>query len=142
MNLADIMRDAKRERGSSTVELIIMLPVLLLILFGIVELSRAWFTLNIATTAAREGVRAGVVSPTGAGNAFDPSAAYARIDAILGAANLSSASSRTVTCTNPCTSGAQVSATVTVNFSTPIPLLVPLFGSTLTIQQTATMRYE
>ncbi len=133
------------ERGSSTVELIVMLPVLLLVLFGIVELSRAWFTVNIATTAAREGVRAGVVSPTSSGDVFDPTAAYARIDAILGAANLSAYSSRSVTCASPCTPGSQVSATVTVNFFTPIPLLESLLGSAgapIAIQQTATMRYE
>jgi Flp pilus assembly protein TadG len=138
----DVVSGGRRERGSSTVELIVMLPVLLLILFGIVELSRAWFTLNIATTAAREGVRAGAVSPTDTGNVFNPSAAYARIDAILSAANLSSTSGREVGCATPCTSGSTVTATVTVNFSTPIPLLEPLFGSSLSIQQTATMRYE
>jgi Flp pilus assembly protein TadG len=136
------MRRTSGEQGSSTVELIIMVPVLLLVLFGAVELSRAWFTVNIATTAAREGVRAGVVTPTGSGDVFNAAEANARIDAILAAANLSAVSTRSVMCATPCTRGSQVSATVTVNFSTAIPLLVPLLGSTLPIQQTATMRYE
>ena len=44
---------AWNERGTSSVEFILIAPFLLLILFASVELSRAWFTMNLLTTAAR-----------------------------------------------------------------------------------------
>src|SRR5258706_13752997 len=56
------MRRLVNNRGTSTLEFVVVLPVLLFVLFSIVELSRAWLTLNLATAAAREGVRAGVVA--------------------------------------------------------------------------------
>ena len=47
----------RRERGAAAVEMAIVLPVLLLVMGGIVDFGRALFTQNIATNAAREGVR-------------------------------------------------------------------------------------
>src|SRR4029434_4446006 len=56
------MRKLFDSRGTSTLEFVVVLPVLLFVLFSIVEVSRAWLTLNLATAAAREGVRAGVAA--------------------------------------------------------------------------------
>ena len=47
------------ERGTASVEFILIAPFLLLIMFASVELSRAWFTMNLLTTAAREAVKIG-----------------------------------------------------------------------------------
>ncbi|WP_458115440.1 TadE/TadG family type IV pilus assembly protein [Arthrobacter sp. D2-10] len=50
------MRD-DRERGAAAVEFAILLPVLLLLLLGIMELGRAYNVQMTLTNSAREGVR-------------------------------------------------------------------------------------
>ena len=108
--------------------------------FGIVEISRAWHTLNIVTTAAREGARVGTVTPTGADDMFNELPAIARINQILAAASLT-ASNVTVTCPSPCLPDSEVRADVTVTFETAVPLVLPILQE-LFIQQSASMRYE
>ena len=129
------MRRLLDSRGTSTLEFVVVLPVLLFVLFSIVEVSRAWLTLNLATAAAREGVRAGVVAAPGSvstdGNA--------KIDAMLGSGNWTGG----VTCaTSPCATDQIVSATVTLQFQTVVPLIMPSMFGNMNITQTATMRYE
>lgn len=48
----------QREKGAAMVEFAIVLPVLLLLVFGIIEFGRAYNTQLTLTHAAREGVRA------------------------------------------------------------------------------------
>lgn len=45
------------ERGQATVEFALILPVLLLLVLGIIELGRAWNLAQLATDAVREGTR-------------------------------------------------------------------------------------
>ncbi len=52
----------KSERGASAVEFAIILPVLLLVVFGIIEMSLVLYDKAILTNASREGARAGIVS--------------------------------------------------------------------------------
>ena len=146
------------QRGTSTLEFIVVLPTLLLIFLGGLELSRAWLAVNIATNAAREGARVGVVTPALGTNPnapiFDNSAALARIDDILKAANLYPAASRGVTCTPPatpppglsgCIPDSQVTASVTLNFVTVVPLFLPVLGTPsdpLVMTETTIMRRE
>lgn len=49
------------ERGQAAVEMALMLPVLLLLIFGMVEFARAWSAKQVITDAAREGARLAVV---------------------------------------------------------------------------------
>jgi Flp pilus assembly protein TadG len=134
-----IMRGAlKSERGTSSLEFLLIAPFLLFILFGSVELSRAWFTMNLLTTAAREGVRAGVVAAptnvTAAGNV--------RLATILNSSASTQGWTGNVTCSaNPCAPDATVTATVTLNFRTVVPNLLPMLNP-IVLQQTASMRYE
>ena len=51
-------------RGDSLVEFALFLPTLLLILMGIFDVGRAFYTHNVITNAAREGARYGVVHPS------------------------------------------------------------------------------
>jgi Flp pilus assembly protein TadG len=126
-------RPLRSQRGTSTLEFLVVLPALLIVLFAIVELSRAWLTLNLVTMAAREGARAGAVVPADQVTA----AGTARIDEILTPGTWTG----TVTCAAPCEPDSEVQANVTVTFSTLVPLLQPMLGS-FDIAQTATMRYE
>jgi len=145
------------QRGTSTLEFVVVLPTLLIIFLAGLELSRAWFTANIATNAVREGARVGVVTPPLGTNpsapVFDNSAAVARINDILTAANLTPASV-SVTCTPPaspppglsgCIPDSTVTASVTINFVTVTPLFLPVLGtpsSPLVITETTVMRRE
>jgi Flp pilus assembly protein TadG len=52
---------SRGERGAAAVELAIVLPVLLMIIFGIVDFGRAYNQRLILTEAAREGARAEAV---------------------------------------------------------------------------------
>ncbi len=128
--------------GTSTLEFIVVLPTLLLVFFAIMELSRAWLTVNIVTTATREGARMGSVTPPlPPGNVFNPAPAEARIDEILAAANLSTGAIRSVTCPGACVTGSQVQANVQVTFDTVVPIFLPLLTG-MDLNRTTIMRYE
>jgi len=51
----------KKKRGASAVEFAIILPVLVLLVFGIIELSFALYDQAMITNASREGARFGIV---------------------------------------------------------------------------------
>lgn len=48
---------AGSEQGQALVEFLIALPVLLLLVFGIIEMGAAWRTYQVTTNTAREGAR-------------------------------------------------------------------------------------
>ena len=131
------------QRGTSTLEFIVVLPILLLVFFAIMELSRAYLTVHITTTAAREGARVASVTPPDAGGNFDTALALARINNILDEANITpDAGGINVTCNAaPCVTGNQVTATVQVTFTTVMPIILPILGA-LAINRTTIMRYE
>ena len=51
----------KREDGAAAIEFAILLPILLLILFGIIEFGFALYGKEVITNASREGARYGIV---------------------------------------------------------------------------------
>jgi Flp pilus assembly protein TadG len=55
------LRTRRRETGTSTVEMVIVTPVLLLLVFGIAELGIAFAQWQTVSNAVREGARLGVV---------------------------------------------------------------------------------
>lgn len=57
-----IAKTRKNERGQALVEFAILLPVLLFLVVGIIEFSRAWNAHQVLTDAAREGARNAVVA--------------------------------------------------------------------------------
>jgi Flp pilus assembly protein TadG len=52
---------AKGQSGASAVEFAIILPILVLILFGIIEMGLALYDKAMITNASREGARAGIL---------------------------------------------------------------------------------
>lgn len=58
-------RDA--EAGQAIIEMLIALPLLLVLVFGIVEFAAAWRTFHVVTNSTREGARRAVVLGTTAG---------------------------------------------------------------------------
>jgi Flp pilus assembly protein TadG len=55
------MCTGNREKGASAVEFALVLPVLMLILFGIIEFGFIFYDKAIITNASREGARRGIV---------------------------------------------------------------------------------
>lgn len=51
----------KKNRGASAVEFAIVLPLLVLLVFGIIELSLLLYDQAMITNASREGARAGII---------------------------------------------------------------------------------
>ncbi len=76
-------RRCRRDEGQSLVEFVLALPILLVIIFGIVEFGVAWRTYQVITNVAREGARFGVI-----GNTTDPMV-QGRVDSLLQQAGLS-----------------------------------------------------
>lgn len=142
-----VIRRLGDQRGTSTLEFLVVLPTLLLIFLASLELSRAWLTSNIATNAAREGARVGVVTPppNPSSPTFDNGPALARISEVLSAANLTAASVSVTCSATACPPDSQVQATVTINFETVVPLFLPILGtptSPMVLQETVRMRRE
>lgn len=51
----------RADRGQSLIELVLVLPLLLLVLFGILEFANAWRVYQTITNSAREGARRAVI---------------------------------------------------------------------------------
>ena len=51
------------EDGAAVVEFALVLPILLLIVWGIIEIGRAFYTVNIAASSSRGGARLGAACP-------------------------------------------------------------------------------
>lgn len=58
MHWRSSMRD---EEGAAVVEFALVLPILLFIVFGIIDFGRAFYTLNNIVSAVREGARYGAI---------------------------------------------------------------------------------
>jgi len=78
--------ERRRERGQSLVEFVLLLPLLLAIVFAIIEFAIAWRTYQIITNVAREGARLAVVTR----GSTKATTVQTRIDNLLNQSNLSS----------------------------------------------------
>lgn len=116
------------ERGAAAVEFALILPVLVLLLFGIIEFGRGYNAKVEITGAAREGARVLAL------DSGDPAATVA-----AAAPNLDAGSLQVTTSGSPCVTGTQASVTV----SYPFEYNIPLFGSnTVTLSSTGVMRCD
>jgi len=115
-----------QQRGSTTIEMVILFPVLLIMLFGTVQ-TGLWFNArNIAITAAQTGAR--------------EAAAYESSPAAGRAAALELATSAGAHGTHVDVSSTATTTTVAVRVDSPnlMPWLIPAW----TIEQSATMPLE
>jgi Flp pilus assembly protein TadG len=127
------------EAGSTIVEMAFVLPLFLLLTFGIFEFGRAWLTVNTMHHATRESVR---LAATTAGLTANQTSVVKKAKDILAAAGLSGAS---VTNTGPSGTPPQVTVTTTLSFNF-LTGIGPLFGfkfpGTIPLTSLVTMRYE
>jgi Flp pilus assembly protein TadG len=139
---------AFREEGATAVEFAIVAPVLMTLLFGIMDFGRALWTYNIAVSALREAGRVAAVAgltnttaTTCAGVAAISTAAVSRATAYLDGTLGAGAPKGTPTAS--CVNGVITVGYVGNSFPfTPIaPLVSKLTGTTLTVRP-AIFRWE
>ena len=125
-------RPARRllgERGAAAVEFALVVPVLLLLLFGIIEFSKALNTQATLSAAAREGARTMITAGT-------PASALSAVQAAASFLPASAVSIVPATCV-----GAPANTTVTVTITYRQEFASGVLGSTgVTLTGTAAMR--
>jgi Flp pilus assembly protein TadG len=83
--MISVHKKLRSESGASAVEFALLLPVLMMILFGIIEFGMALYRQAILTNASREGARLGIVQSI---PAITTGQIDARIDTYLTAAGI------------------------------------------------------
>jgi len=129
-------------RGQSLVEFALIFPVLILLLFGIVDFGRAIYTYNTIGNAARDGVRVAVVNQNGTGTGCNPGSAAtgpnttqisAEDCAVAGAISLGGVTAtvtyRNLADTAACGSPIQVGCLAVVTVSTQYRAITPIIGN-------------
>ena len=129
----------KAQKGQTLIETALILFLLLLILLGISEFARAWYTKNSLKNAVRSGARLAVVTPS--------------LDSYLTGANCDSPPTNFEDCPNAnaianavCTSpGVKNDSTtkvcVAVEEQPPVDLTLVDSGDTITVAATSTFTY-
>jgi Flp pilus assembly protein TadG len=112
-----------------------VLPLLLLVVFGITEFSRAWMTVNILTQASREGARLAVVT------APDVALVTARVNEVCNAAGVTT-TGITVVPPSPSDPERRVTVTVQADFQVIPGNILGTFSGTIPLSATAVMRHE
>lgn len=122
----------KQQQGQSLVEFALLVPMLVVILFGTVEFGRLWMTMNVLTGAAREGARVAAVT------APNTAQVQTAVNNVLTGANITGA---TVTVAGP-NAANSVTVTVRINYRVLTGTIIPGMSSTLQLTRTASMRWE
>jgi Flp pilus assembly protein TadG len=109
----------------------LVLPIFIILLFAIIEFARLWETVNIITSAAREGARVAAVT------APDPAQVTNAAQNVLNAANVQNT---TITITGP-NAANEVIVTVTCNYNPITGNIIPGLGP-MNLTRTTIMRWE
>lgn len=123
----------KDKKGQSIIEFAVVLPILLMVLFGITEFGRAIMVTNVLNTASREGARLAAVS-----SVTDSLSVRARVVEVLDAANID-AKAITIQFLIPEKS---VEVTVTTDFEVLSGGILDPFMGTFELKGKTVMRYE
>lgn len=128
-------RILRRQRGQAAVELALVIPLLLLLVFGVFEFGRllnAYLTLQ---HAAREGARLGVLGATDS-----------EIIAVIESTAVTLRTADLVIDISPIqagrTAGTIMTVTVTYAFEVVVPVISGIIGSSLPITSSLSMRVE
>ena len=133
-SLIQILR--RREKGQTMVEFALLLPVFLMLVLGVVDISRAFFALQSISAASREGARTGIL--TNSNNAQ----VNAAVNNYLAAANLPGCNAAGANWGAGFPPGSSTTVTVTCQFTVMIGTIVPGWAGTFNLSQTTTMRHE
>lgn len=125
----------RERRGQAMVEFALVLPILLLLVFGVTEFSRAWMTMNVITAAAREGCRLAVVT------APDTDAVTARVNEVCAAGQVVP-SNISLVGPDPDDPDRRVTVTVQTNFQVLSAQVLGPFNGTIPLSASTVMRHE
>ena len=123
----------RNQKGNAVIEMALLLPLLLLVLFGITEFGRAVMTTNVLNTAAREGARLAVVSALS-----DTLSVQGRVNTVLAAANVTP---KAITIEYFAANNS-IRVRVTSDFDVLSSSVLQVFSGTFELSGTVVMRYE
>ncbi|MGB2697385.1 MAG: TadE/TadG family type IV pilus assembly protein [Candidatus Zixiibacteriota bacterium] len=123
----------KERKGQSLIEFALVLPILLLVLFGITEFGRAIMTVNMLHTAAREGARYAAVRAVS-----DSTSAVAKVQDVLDAASIKNSTIDI----EYLEAEKAVRVRVTTDFKVLTGKLLDPFMGTITLKGETVMRHE
>jgi Flp pilus assembly protein TadG len=128
------IRTLRNERGQSLVEFALVMPLLLLLVFGATEFSRAWLAMNTISAASREGCRLAVVTGP------DVAAVTARVQDVCAAGRVTPTN---ITVTGPVGDPERrVTVTVECDFVVIPGTVLGTFSGTIPLRTSAVMRHE
>jgi len=132
-----LRRLVKGTRGSAVVEFALILPILLTLVFGIIEMGSAWYSKQMLVNASREGARFGAMF-----NGADNAQVIAFVNQILTQAGFPGAVEVTSSGAGGST-GALVQVMITGQHELPVlGGLVPGLPSSINLQASTVMRHE
>ena len=128
----------RSESGASAVEFALLLPVLMMVLFGIIEFGFALYQQAILTNASREGARLGIVQSI---PAITTAQIDAQIDNYLSQTGINPANvSRTIVAGGP--TGTPVRVTLTLPYTFLVLPNLTSLSPTLNLKAYTEMRHE
>ena len=116
------------EKGATLVEAAVVLPLLVLLAFGVADISRAYFDAAAVQEAAIEGVLYASLNPT------DPATAVTLAEDTVSSPDFTGA----VTVT--CPSSTQVTVTVSYTFNLVTPIATNIVGTSIDLTHSETAR--
>jgi Flp pilus assembly protein TadG len=125
----------RSDRGQALIEFALVLPLLLLLVFGITEFSRAWMTVNVLTSAAREGARLAVVTEP------DQDRVIARVNEVCTSSRVTP-TAITITGPDPADVERRVTVEVEADFQVLPGEILGTFSGTIPLRARSIMRHE
>ncbi len=130
----------RSESGASAVEFALLLPVLMMILFGIIEFGLALHRQAILTNASREGARLGIVQSV---PPIALAAVNTKIDSYLGPAGIPPGTvGRTIVGVPGSVTGVPVIVTLTLPYTFSVLPNLTSVASLITLTARTEMRHE
>ncbi len=130
---------SRRRFGGTLLETAIVLPVLVSVGFGMIEVGHYFFVKNAVQGAAREGARAAIVST---GTNSDVTAAVATAMSSAGISSGYTTTTSPASVTAALTTGTSITVTVTIPWSSVGVIPMGYITSSKTLTGTATMRRD
>jgi Flp pilus assembly protein TadG len=129
-----LARHLRKEQGAAAVEFALILPILVILVFGIIEFGRAYNAQVSLTGAAREGARHMAVT-------WDAAGVTAAKSKVVAAAALDSNVAVSISVGGAADAPCAPSKDATVEATYPLPYTIPLVGQgTWTVKGKAVMR--
>lgn len=140
--ICDSARARRMQAGTSVVEMAIVLPLLLVLVFAIGDFGIAYTRWNSLTNAVREGARAGVVFRAPCDAATVEGDVQGTVSTFASSSGLDGASI-TTTVTNSCAgTGTQLTVSSTIPYQYIAMSALAGFAPTLTLSARSVMRNE